>query len=254
MTKVFDKFYTTVQPDQKLAVECVDDRGYALRRDAVRIAAGPFGLAKDTLAALSIQGNKEARRVPVGVMAAYISHDLAASGFEARTHEECAAELGAAAVARCITDEATAPETRLRAGVILGRDISDADFSAAQRYYEQFLDPSYYDGAEREEAHMREHGVERSELAFENHAGTTLVSNHREGTIFQTQQAYAENTPFYTLDMWAMRRYTEAISHRLPVSTAAIMASTAIRHGSITRLLPNPTGGQGVDIDLRAAA
>ncbi|MBI3888986.1 hypothetical protein HY312_00195 [Candidatus Saccharibacteria bacterium] len=253
MINVFDMFYTTAQPDQKLAVECVDDRGYALRRDAVRIAAGPFGLAKDTLAALSIQGNKEARRVPVGVMAAYISHDLAASGFEARTHEKCAAELGAAVVARCITDEATAPETRLRAGVILGRDISDAEFSGAQRYYEQFSDPSYYDSAEREEAHMHERGVERSELAFENHAGATLISNHREGTIFQTQQAYAENAPFYAFDMWAMPRYTEAISHRLPATTAAIMASTAIRHGGITQLLPNPNGGQGIDIAHRAA-
>ena len=254
MTKVFDKFYMTAQPDQKLAVECVDDRGYALRRDAVRIAAGPFGLAKDTLAALSIQGNTEALRVPVGIMAAYISHDLAASGFEARTHEECAAELGAAAVARCIIDEATAPETRLRAGFIRGRDISDAEFSATQRYYEQFLDPSYYDGAEREEAHMHERGVERSELAFENHASTTLISNHREGTIFQTQQAYAANMPGYSFEMWAMRRYTEAISHRLPVTTEAIMTSTAIRHSGITQLLPNPNGGLGIDIALRGAA
>lgn len=254
MAKPFDNFYANVPSDQRLAVECIDDRGYGIDRPAVRVAAGPFGLAKDSLAALSAAGNIEALSTPVGVMAASIANDLYVNGFEASTHIECAAELGAVAVAEHITDEAAAKETRDRAGVILGRDISDREMSGIQRYYDQFVgDDSYYTSPEIEAAHMRTHGVHRSDLAFDEHAGSTLVSNHRSGTYFKTQEAYAVGQPYYSLDMWAAHSYAEALSHRLPVSRDAIMASMAIRHAAITQLLPNPSGGHGVDIELRAA-
>lgn len=254
MAKSFDGFYTQVQPDQKLGVECIDDRGYLVARDAVRIAAGPFGLAKDSLSALSIEGNTEATRVPLGVMAAHVAHDLSRHNFEAQTHVECAAELGATAVASLITDEVYAQETRERAGYLLGRDISTKELSGSQRYYAQFDGVSaHYGGSECEAQYMHDHGVERAELAYETHASGLLVSNHREGTIFQTQQAYEAGAPHYTLDIWAMKRYAEALSGRLPVSLDAIMASTALRHAAITQALPNPNGGKGVDIALRAA-
>lgn len=257
MAKSYHDFYTTVAPGQKLGVECVDDRGYKNGTDSLRIAAGPLGVAQDVAAAMAMHGNMSALNVPIGGIAKISTRALSREKLNARTHHECAAELSAVAVALCVVGEDK--ETQDRAGIILGRDISDAELSGAQRYFQDYLrdESVHYRGADEEAICMDTHGaqlaIERSALAFPDHKGATFLSNHRRNTVFQTQTAYEAGIPHYNLDIWAAERYAQALSGEFPVSPDAIMASTAIRHAAITQLLPNPAGGQGIDIELRAA-
>ncbi len=258
MTKDIHDFYKCVTPGSLLGVECIDDRGYEDWRDSLQIAAAPLGAAACLAGALVMEGNRSVLDVPIGVIAKSAARHLAHDNLEARTHKACLAEIGTSAIAGVIVDSSNS--TRERAGYILGRDISDKEFDRSQRYFWHFLltDSRHYRSAEVEAVCMGTcdayPAIERSGLAFKDHRAAELVSNHRDGTVFRAQAAYMAGMPAYNLDMWAAKRYTRALSNGYPVTTESMLASTAIYHGAITQLLPHPSGGEGVDIRLRAAA
>lgn len=250
-----NQFYSPIDSEKVVGLECIDDRGYAIARQSLKIAAGPFGLAKDIQAANFVDLGDDALQMPLGATAKIVAKNLRAYNIDPGTHRECAAELGAIPIADQITDNAE--QVHNSAIEIAQADISDATYEQISQYYNR-LRTHHYRGAEVEAACMDgdgEHpGITRHGLAHEEHVAPYLVANHMNGTVFDTQSAYSRGVPRYNVDMWAVPRLTREVSTAFPVDPDKVLAATAIRHAAIARLLPNDQSESGQGVNLKIVA
>ena len=194
---------------------------------------------------------------PIGAIAKIVAKDLAGQGYDAHTHEGCAAENSSRHIASEIVDN---PESvRADAIEICRGDITEQEYEAVSRYYQQYLGESdHYRGVERE-AHCMdgdgEHpGIARMKLAHKDHLAQEILLNYRPDTVFDAQAAYQQGTPYYNLDMWAVPLLAEKASLAFPANPDRVLAAAAIRHAAIAHLLPNSQSVTGFGVGLRAVS
>ena len=245
---------TQTQASQMIGVDCIDDRGYAVRRQNVKVAAGPFGLAMDVMAAHAVM-RSNARiddEKPVGQIAKIIRRGLGVHALDACTHNECAAENGARPIAQFIADEANYDAVRHSTGELLDRDIDGEQFDIVREYYGNLAtDQSVLRAPEREAECMDNEGVispiDRHALAHEEHSSGTMIWNSMENTWFDAQQAKRDGYELYVVDGWAVPRFARGINSEIPIfnneqDVAVLSLSMAIRHAAISHILPAEDG------------
>lgn len=245
---------TQTDAGQVIGVDCIDDRGYALRRQNIKVAAGPFGLANDVMAAHAvIRGNAHIDdEKPVGQIAKMIRRGLGMHALDACTHSECAAENGARPIAQFIADDTHYDVVRHSTGELLDRDIDSRQFDIVREFYGNLASsPSVLRAPEREAECMDNHGaispIDRHELAHELHSSGTMIWNNMENTWFDAQQAKEDGHELYVVDGWAVPRFARGINSEIPIfnseqDIAVLSLSMAIRHAAISHILPAEDG------------
>lgn len=240
-----------------VGIHCIDDRGYEDAIQNIKLGgASSYGLAYDTYAAraLARDGRLEAE-MPTGELAKVITKGLARYALLANLHHECAAELYAPAIGREIVTNGEPIFNE--ANRILDGSISESKFEQLQRFYAGLdSDTALFRGVdveaismERDDSHP---AIRRSRLAHGDHSADTLRVNTAPDTWHDAADAFANGSPLYQYDSWAVRPVAEKIDAIIPHDNVDgfVIASVA-RVVATSRLLPRDEHRTGVDIITR---
>jgi hypothetical protein len=255
----YEQHFKKLTSVSNIGIDCIDDRGYAVVRPNIKTAAGPLGIALDTMSARSFNNysNSELNR-PVGEMAKVVAITLGLNALDACVHHECAAELNARPIADFIINQGEA--TLATANIIAGGDIAQSDFEQVQQFYTDLRSSDHIlRPAEQEAACMDTDAtypkIKRLHLSHDNHASGMMVSNDRKDTWYDAASAYKQGNGLYVIDTWAQPKIAEIVDTVIQHDNVkGFLAASAIRHAVISHLLPSADGlGQGVTPLYRAA-
>jgi hypothetical protein len=239
-----------------VGIHCIDDRGYEDDMQNIKSGgASSYGLAYDTYAAraLARDGRFEAE-MPTGEVAKIITKGLARRALLASLHHECAAELNVLAIGREIVTNGELIFNE--ANRILDGSISESKFEQLQYFYAGLSrDTSLFRGVDTEAASMARDdshpAIMRSHLAHDDHSADTLRINTTPNTWHDAADAYANGTPLYQYDSWAVPLIGEKIDAIIPHDNVDGFAiASVVRVVATSRLLPRDKGRTGVDIAI----
>ncbi|MNQ03920.1 hypothetical protein D3C85_166250 [compost metagenome] len=252
--KTIEQVPNVIDWSRPVGVHCIDDRGYENSGQNIKLGgASSYGLAYDTYAARAIDRNgKLDVDLSAGELAKVITKGLSRYALLACTHHECAAEAGVGAVADQFTSNG---ESILReTNRILDGSVNESEFEKLQYFYAQLAsNEKLFRGVDIEAVTMDTDGshpmIERSRLAHEYHAATSLRINSKVDTWHDASTAYANGLPEYGYDIWALRPTAEKIDAIVPHDNIDGFALASVaRVVATSRLLPRDSTRSGIDI------
>jgi hypothetical protein len=252
--KTIEQVSNVIDWSKPVGIHCIDDRGYKSADQNIKLGgASSYGLAYDTYAARALDRNGELDvDLSAGELAKVITKGLSRYALLACTHHGCAAEAGVSAVADQFTSsgESIFSETNR----ILDGSVSESEFEKLQHFYAQLAsNEKLFRGVDIEAACMDTDGnqpmIERSRLAHEHHAATSLRINSKVDTWHDASTAYANGLPEYGYDIWALRPTAEKIDAIVPHDNVDGFALASVaRVVATSRLLPRDSTHSGIDI------